>query len=301
MDATPTGKAQAAQPESIAKSILSPSSAPTALAQKISLFVGFPLISCLFLDSFPGLPVSLTVPLVSTDGTNEETCCLLGGFLIRRKIFLTVWPLVKARRSLLAFATFAFALRLRIGSSRTWELAVSQLPSFGSLPSCDHTRHTRSSCHRTSLTCLPCPSPCRLSCLPWSCWQRRRHPWASLLTHARLLEGSFRSSVSVSLGSQWTKPTQQGDHGKSSNRSSGCTPCVSISTGSAHHRQISGEPLAIFARVSPCLQPRRVANLRRREQPLQQLYLSQWVARMILVIQSSPCITPHFSLVQTLQ
>ena len=108
---------------------------------------------------------------------------------------------------LLAFATFAFALRLRIGSSRG--LGNLRFPScipFGSLPSCDHTRHTRNSCLRTSLTCLPCLSPCRLSCLPWS-WQGRRHPWASLLTHARLLEGTFRPSVSVSQG---TKPAQQG-------------------------------------------------------------------------------------------
>ena len=64
----------------------------------------------------------------------------------------------------------------------TWELAVSQLPPFGSLPSCDHTRHTRNSCLQTSLTCLSCLSPCRLSCLPWS-WQGRPHPWATLPTH----------------------------------------------------------------------------------------------------------------------
>ena len=75
-------------------------------------------MSSLFLDLFPGLPVSLPVPLVSTDSTNKETCNLLDGLLIRRWIFLAVWPLVKGRRSLLAFATFAFPLRFRIRSSR---------------------------------------------------------------------------------------------------------------------------------------------------------------------------------------
>ena len=55
------------------------------------------------------------------------------------------------------------------------------------------------------------------------------------------------------------KPAQQGDHGGSSDRSSGCTPCVSISRGSAHRRQISCEPLAPLAQVSPCLQ-RRPSN-----------------------------------------
>ena len=66
---------------------------------------------------------------------------------------------------------------------------------------------------------------------------------------------------SVSPGSQWTKPAQQGDHGGSSDRSSACTPCVSISRGSVQHRQISGEPLTALARVSPCLQPRLNSQL----------------------------------------
>ena len=43
-----------------------------------------------------------------------------------------------------------------------------------------------------------------------------------------------------------------------------------------------------------------IANVRRREQPPQQLHVSQRVARIIPVIQSSPCIEPHFSLGETL-
>ena len=139
-----------------------------SIGAKVSTLVGFPLISCLFLDSFPGLPVSFTVHLVSADSTNEETCNLLGGF--RQGTTL---------RSCLCHLCLC--------------PAVSRLPSFGILPSCDHTRHTRNSCLQTSLTCLPC----RLSCLSWS-WQGCRHPQALLLTHARLVEGTFRSSVSVS-------------------------------------------------------------------------------------------------------
>ena len=108
---------------------------------------------------------------MSADRTNEETCNLLDGSLIRRWIFLTVWPLVKGRHSLLAFATFAFAPVL----AGTWELAGSQLPSFGSLPSCDHTRHTRNSCLQTSLTCPPC-----LSNLPHFLPLLVLHPRASI-------------------------------------------------------------------------------------------------------------------------
>ena len=94
----------------------------------------------------------------------------------------------------------------------------------------------------------------------WS-WQGRRHPWASLLTHARLLGQISQPSVSVSQVSLWTQLAQQGDHGGSSDRFSGCTPCVSISRGAAHQHQISGEPLEVLARVSPCLQPRLNSQL----------------------------------------
>ena len=48
----------------------------------------------------------------------------------------------------------------------------------------------RNSYLRNSWTQAPCPFLFRPSCLPWS-WQGRRHPWASLLTHARFLEGTF--------------------------------------------------------------------------------------------------------------
>ena len=70
------------------------------------------------------------------NGTDEETCCLLGVFPIRRRVFLTVWPLVKKRRSLLAYAAFAIAFRLRIGSSRG--LGHLRFPSCLLLADFDH-------------------------------------------------------------------------------------------------------------------------------------------------------------------
>ena len=84
----------------------------------------------------------------------------------------------------------------------------------------------------------------------------RENPWTSLLTNARSLAETSQSSVSVFRKSRWTQLAQQDGHNGSSDRSSGCTPCVLISKGSAHHRQISNEQLAALARVSPYLQPR---------------------------------------------
>ena len=122
---------------------------------KVSPLEGFP-ISCLFLDSFPGVPVSLTVPIVSADSTNEETCNLLGGSLIR--------PSGHSSRDDAPFLPLPPCLCPSVSDQvlrRTWELAVSELPSFGRHPSCDHTRHTRNSCLQTSLI-YPCLSPWRL-------------------------------------------------------------------------------------------------------------------------------------------
>ena len=115
----------------------------------------------------------------------------------------------------------------------------------------------------------PLFSPWRLSCLPWS-WQGRRHPWASLLTHARLLEATFRSSVSVSKGSQWTRPAQQSD----------ITEDLRTDLLDAHHLYRFPEvPHTIaksLANHSHHLPESlhagyliRKVNLRRREQPLQ--------------------------------
>ena len=198
MDATPTGKAQAAQPESLVKSILSPCSVSTALAKKVCTCVGFPLVSLLFLDSFPGLPVSLTVPLVSTDGTNEESCCLLGAFLMRISSSSGHWSRDDAL--LLPLPPLPLPLRFCIRSSRELgNLRFPQLHSFGSLPSCDHTRHTRNSCLQTSWTCL-LVFPLATFLASLGPWESRRHPWWSLLTRASMLERNFRSSVSVSQG-----------------------------------------------------------------------------------------------------
>ena len=66
---------------------------------------------------------------------------------------------------------------------------------------------------------------------PWS-WQGRQHTWTMLPIHARLCGGISQSSISVPQVNLWTQLAQQGDHGGSSDRFSGCTPCVSISRGS---------------------------------------------------------------------
>ena len=55
-----------------------------------------------------------------------------------------------------------------------------------------------------------------------------------------------------------------------------------IAKSLANHSQLLLESLHACNHV-------RIVNLRRRE-------VSQWVARIVLVIQSSPCIEPHFRL-----
>ena len=60
-----------------------------------------------------------------------------------------------------------------------------------------------------------------------------------------------------------------------------------IAKSLANHSQLLLESLHACNHVC-------TAYLRRREQPLQQLYVSQWVARIVLVIQSSPCIEHNF-------
>ena len=122
--------------------------------------VGFPLTLRLSLDIFPGFPVSSVAPFVSADSTDEETCNLLIGFLNKLLIFWTIWPLIKGRCSLLALATFAFALWFRNKAlAGTWKPAASQQLSFDSPPSCGHTRRTRNNHHQTSLTCSPLSFP----------------------------------------------------------------------------------------------------------------------------------------------
>ena len=221
---------------------------------QFSTFVGFALVSCLFLDSFPGLPLSLTVPLVSADSTNEQTCNLLDGFSHRTAGL----PDRQATRQGTTVPSCHLCLCPSASDGVLAGLGNLRFPKCLLLAVFHHvtirTIPETVAFKLLGLASLVCPLAA-FSCLPWS-WQGRRHSWASLLTHARLLEGTFRSSVSVSQGSQWMKPAQQGDHGGSSDRSSGCTRCVSISRGSAHHRQISCEPLAALARVYPCLQPR---------------------------------------------
>ena len=108
----------------------------------------------------------MTVPLVLADSTNEETCDLLGSFLIIRWSFLTVWPL-------------AVALRLQIGSKRWLGDAFFSQSSI----MWPHAPRQRTIAFKSYLTCLFfCPS--HLSCLTWS-WQGCHvAPW--------------RSSVSVS-------------------------------------------------------------------------------------------------------
>ena len=85
----------------------------------------------------------------------------------------------------------------------------------------------------------------------------------------------------------------QGDHGGSSDRSSGCTPCVSMSRVSAHHRQISGEPLAVLARDSPCLQKRMFLNgLRRSFLWFSRLHASNPTSLLVLRTISKPSVHP---------
>ena len=56
-------------------------------------------------------------------------------------------------------------------------------------------------------------------------------------------------------GASMDEAALQSDHEGSSGRSSGCTPCESISRGLAYYCQTSGERLSSFARASPRLQP----------------------------------------------
>ena len=125
-------------------------------------------------------------------------------------IILTIRPLIKGRRSLLAFVSFAFACGFRIGYSR--RLGYSRLPS-SLLPTVLHHTAIRTTPEAVAIKLLWLAtfvfSIAAFSCLRWS-WQGHQHP-PMLQAHARLLARTSRSSVSASQRNLWRKLAQQGD------------------------------------------------------------------------------------------
>ena len=122
-DATPTGNAQAAQPESIVKSILSPISESGFQLCKIptvveSVFGSVPRFANHMGRTFR---VGKNLACRNFHGGQqrpEQARSFLARFLTRWLFLLSIWPFVEGRNFLLTWASFTFALGLRFRSSR---------------------------------------------------------------------------------------------------------------------------------------------------------------------------------------
>ena len=209
---------------------------------------------------------------------------------------MTVWPLVRGRRSLLAFATFAFAIRFRIRSSR----------GLGNLrfPSCLHWAVF----HHVTVHATPETVAFELLSLASLVFLLAAflaslglgkgvdiHGRRSSPMHVRLHEHLDRQSLFLrgiygrSLHSKVIMEDFRTDFLDAHHVYRFQDVLHIIAKSLANHLQLLLESFHACNHV-------RIINLRRREQHLQQLYISQWVERMVLVIQSSPCMEPHFSL-----
>ena len=219
-DATPTGKAPAAHPESIVRSILSLIPASQAVARPAT-------------DAAPAsgsLPklASLVGCTFHVGCTDEETCNL------GPQIVVAFRPLLKGRAPFLPLPPLPFPFGFRTGQQ-----------SFCLWPYMPHQSH----CRRTSPTCFLGLFLCRLSCL---CLARA----STSMSHSRLPAGTSRSTVSPSQGnlgrSLHSKVVSKDLWTDLPDARHVCWFPETLHVIA----KISGEPPAALARVSPCLPPR---------------------------------------------
>ena len=118
----------------------------------------------------------------------------------------------------------------------------------------------------------------------------REHPWTSLLTHAHSLAETSQSSVSVFRWSRWTQLADLRTDLLHAHRVSWFPEVLHIIV-----KSLTNNSQLLLESLHACNHVWR-ANLWRREQLFQQLYVSQRITRIILVIQSLLGVKTHFGL-----